>query len=1054
MEFIEFLSESALAELKIANSELVKMVANVENVSKKMQSISTPSGSDGAIKDLAKRYADQEKQLQKVQKELERTRLAEIKLAQAREKAFDSYETQLNKENSYLEKNTNLYNKVQAKINSLIPQYNSLATKKELGIKLTNEEAIRLEFLTGKILGYENALKRVDANRGKFNREVGNYSKATENLNRSLTTIATEIPNFFQSVTIGLRSISNNIQPVRDGLKGVRNEAKELGKEAPNAFMSIVKGLVNWQSVLFIGIGLLTAYGEEIWNWTKALFSGKEALSEIYKVQDDFNKSRLQSSAKTKQEVENLKEYIKIAKNASGAFSAEQTEAAFEVLRRAGKGYFEDLKNSEIFGKKGEKALREFTKAIEAQAKAQDLLSANAKTNERINELQAEAEARKKYAQDQKDIIDSLSRKEITYDESVKKRSELRSSEEERRSRRSKSEDKLLTEAIERGFEYKLRQSVYEEKSIKLTNTLNALREEEANQRQRINKELDDSVVLEGKIDNDKKIRQKKDKIALTYSEIESEYNLKLAILERQKTERSDRMNNDDLDFETRLKAREEFSDKSIEILELEAKKEKAIFQEKYLDDLDKNNLAYKNKDISAEQWRKNIVDIQKRLSNELLTVDMNYSLKWNDLLNQNADFYRNFQDKNREYTEQTNKLILENEKNKYEKLSNDNKKTLTLRQKAFEQYINLAKKELEVQKVKELANAKSNEEVILITQKFTDAINKLNEIKSPFKKGTEETEEFIQKLASGQIEQSLNDIGLSSAKMFLDFDKNGQSTFDKLIEGADNFKEKFALTFQGIGDIAQEVIGMMQNLENQRSEQQLANLEKEYQTALLFAGESTTAREELERQYDERRKVIQRRQAQQQKQLAIFNILVNTAQGVVSALAMTPPNVPLSIAIGAIGALQAGIVASQQLPQFYKGTDNAPEGWAYTQEKGAEIITDKNGKIKTLGSNKGAELTYLNKGDKVYTAQQTSLMFDNNLNEILTNNGILMPKVNINVDNSLTNAKLDAIADAIKSKETLQMNYDAKGMSMYRIEQGNKIKMNNLRLRTKGYDI
>ena len=107
------------------------MVANVENVSKKMQSISTPSGSDGAIKDLAKRYADQEKQLQKVQKELERTRLAEIKLAQAREKAFDSYETQLNKENSYLEKNTNLYNKVQAKINSLIPQYNSLATKKE-----------------------------------------------------------------------------------------------------------------------------------------------------------------------------------------------------------------------------------------------------------------------------------------------------------------------------------------------------------------------------------------------------------------------------------------------------------------------------------------------------------------------------------------------------------------------------------------------------------------------------------------------------------------------------------------------------------------------------------------------------------------------------------------------------------------------------------------------------------------------------------------------------------------------------------------------------------
>lgn len=60
-------------------------------------------------------------------------------------------------------------------------------------------------------------------------------------------------------------------------------------------------------------------------------------------------------------------------------------------------------------------------------------------------------------------------------------------------------------------------------------------------------------------------------------------------------------------------------------------------------------------------------------------------------------------------------------------------------------------------------------------------------------------------------------------------------------------------------------------------------------------------------------------------------------------------------------------------LKGFYTGTDNAPEGWAWTQEKGAEMITDKQGKIKTLGTGEGAKLTYLQRGDKVVNAKQTT---------------------------------------------------------------------------------
>jgi len=250
----------------------------------------------------------------------------------------------------------------------------------------------------------------------------------------------------------------------------------------------------------------------------------------------------------------------------------------------------------------------------------------------------------------------------------------------------------------------------------------------------------------------------------------------------------------------------------------------------------------------------------------------------------------------------------------------------------------------------------------------------------------------------------------------------------------------------------------MMQNLENQRSEQQLANLEKEYQTALLFAGESTVAREELERQYDERRKVIQRRQAQQQKQLAIFNILVNTAQGVVSALASTPPNIPLSIAIGAIGALQAGIVASQQLPQFYKGTENAPEGWAWTDEKGAELHLDKFGKVKDYGSDKGARLKYLEKGDVIKPANVTeSILFNNELNGILTNNGISSAPTVI-IDGGLSkddfNSGISKLAKTINEKEALSIIRDKRGERVYREKQNKRTELLNIILKAGRYDV
>ena len=249
-------------------------------------------------------------------------------------------------------------------------------------------------------------------------------------------------------------------------------------------------------------------------------------------------------------------------------------------------------------------------------------------------------------------------------------------------------------------------------------------------------------------------------------------------------------------------------------------------------------------------------------------------------------------------------------------------------------------------------------------------------------------------------------------------------------------FWEKYG---QEVTDLSQELVNTLAEISNARFENQLINLQKERDVAILFAGESVSAREEVERQYEARRSEIQRRQAEAQKRTSMFNIVVDTAQAVIATLAQTPPpaGIPLAVLVGAIGAAQLALVASQPIPQFWQGTDNAPEGLAWTQEKGREIITDKSGKIKSLGSDKGAQLTMLDKGDKVFTAEKSALMFDNGLNSILANNGISMPKIEVNFETEKITNEIKSLSNAILKKEGLTIIKNAKGEKVYLRKQG-----------------
>lgn len=92
--------------------------------------------------------------------------------------------------------------------------------------------------------------------------------------------------------------------------------------------------------------------------------------------------------------------------------------------------------------------------------------------------------------------------------------------------------------------------------------------------------------------------------------------------------------------------------------------------------------------------------------------------------------------------------------------------------------------------------------------------------------------------------------------------------------------------------------------------------------------------------QYEQRRKQLAREQAKNTRDQALFAAIVNTAAAIAEAL----PNIPLSLLAGALGLAEIAVISSKPLPQFAVGTKNAPAGFKWVGEKGAELIYDGGG--------------------------------------------------------------------------------------------------------------
>lgn len=279
---------------------------------------------------------------------------------------------------------------------------------------------------------------------------------------------------------------------------------------------------------------------------------------------------------------------------------------------------------------------------------------------------------------------------------------------------------------------------------------------------------------------------------------------------------------------------------------------------------------------------------------------------------------------------------------------------------------------------------------------------------------------------------ENMKDIFSEVTETFADMFDIDVSKFDFLFDGLENSVEDWA-------KLSKELIGSVLDASLQSYEIELQQAQIARDTTLNNDLASEEAKEAAKAQFREEERRINIEKAKQERKNNLIKIAVDTAVGVVSALGD-----PFKIAaIIALGLTQAAIVSSQPLPKFEKGTQNSPEGMATTDEKGAEIHTDRLGNIKDLGSNKGARNKYLEKGDKIFTADQSKNMLEgfdaNHLQRVIFDMNMIS-NGNVLSDKAVDRSLLDRMDKLASSNEKVWG--EVKKLASRKINVNNKVEI------------
>ena len=407
------LSNSYKNTLQNANATNKKGIEDIIKVSNQLNAVTEQASKIEKDKienaeRLKKAEMEQIKAYEQFTKEIQKRQAIEEKAQAKREaqynKEIQQTEKLAQKEAERAQRLSGSYSKVQIKLNQLSNTYRDLAIKKELGLKLTDNEEKRYNSLQSRIQLYDKALKATDASMGKHQRNVGNYASAYNGLNVSVSQLAREMPAFANSVQTGFMAISNNLPMFFDEIQKIKVANKELaatGAPTTSIFKQLAGSIFSVQSLLSIGVTLLTVYGAKMVEWLSGSKKTEAQLKQEAKAREELNKKKREGAEFVGRESAQLIGNLEALK-ASNAGSKERSEMMAKINDQYGL-HLKNMENERDFQLQINAVIKEY---IEYQRQAYrikqniDLITANLTKQENL------ISSISKVAKQSKEVID------------------------------------------------------------------------------------------------------------------------------------------------------------------------------------------------------------------------------------------------------------------------------------------------------------------------------------------------------------------------------------------------------------------------------------------------------------------------------------------------------------------------------------------------------------------------------------------------------------------------------------------------------------------------
>ena len=449
-----------------------------------------------------------------------------------------------------------------------------------------------------------------------------------------------------------------------------------------------------------------------------------------------------------------------------------------------------------------------------------------------------------------------------------------------------------------------------------------------------------------------------------------------------------------------------------------------------------------------------------KNYHNRLDIIDNEYQTNKENVIKKGQDTVKKLEDDYRKEQEAFQKRI-DNANNSqtidyYKKQISDDKVKLDDRKKyttdLFEFEVDALNKQKKIDDNNAKDKSENSKELLAIQAEYDLKYQKI--VEERFKNG-----ELLNKQAEAD-KKAIDDYLQSFVKKF-ESQSGFSSLFKILNKEIKGFGTNWKVTFVAMAEVAKEAFSFINKASEKNYQGEYDRLQRQHDISIAFAGNSASARTEIDRQYEEERKKIARKQAESKKQEAEFDIILSTAQAIMVIWAKKPDPTGISqglmtAIIAGIGAAELAMVASAPLPQYFTGRESGGSEWAIVDELRPEVHTDSKGNIKSMGSEKGANLRFLEAGDKIYKSHED--YFNKELGSILAQNKIDPFDMNlqkeavlmINNNNGMSKSDFDSgiskLASIISNKQEVEMNISKKGLEVY-VKEGHtkKQQLNDL---------